>query len=198
MNRLNDRELEIIKDKEFLLTKVKAISKIESILKEVSQKLKIYLSESVLAYPDQSVFKTSKISKGENYLGFPYMVLDYPAIFSKKNIFAYRTMFWWGNFFSTTLQLEGEPLNYYRKTIAENINQLLDNEVYICVGQTPWHYHYGKDNYELLRSDHENHIEKCTFLKISKPFNLNEWENFPKSALSFFDLLITVLTKEYM
>ena len=40
-----------------------------------------------------------KISRGEQYLGLPYVMLDYPRIFSKENVFAIRTFFWWGNYF---------------------------------------------------------------------------------------------------
>ena len=31
-----------------------------------------------------------------------------PAVFSKENIFAIRTMFWWGNFFSISLHVSGK------------------------------------------------------------------------------------------
>ena len=53
------------------------------------------------------VQSTPKIAKGENYLQLPYVLLDYPRCFDKENIFAIRTMFWWGNFFSITLHLSG-------------------------------------------------------------------------------------------
>jgi hypothetical protein len=49
-----------------------------------------------------------KISRGENYQLLPYIILDYPSYFSRNNIFAVRTMFWWGNFFSITLHLSGD------------------------------------------------------------------------------------------
>jgi len=48
-----------------------------------------------------------KISRGENYLGLPYLVLDYPRLFRPDAVLAIRTFFWWGHFFSSTLQLSG-------------------------------------------------------------------------------------------
>ena len=194
MNRLTDLEFEIIQDKTFLLTKARAISKIESVLSETRKELKTFLIENPLHYPELSHFKTDKISKGENYLGLPYLVLDYPAVFSKENIFAYRTMFWWGNFFSTTIHMEGEPLNYYRKTIAKNIDRLIDSKVYICTGETPWQYHYGKDNYELASEHHQSLIEECNFLKLSKKIDLTEWERLPEISLQFFEMLSQVFS----
>jgi hypothetical protein len=95
-------------------------------------------------------------------------------------------MFWWGNFFSITMHLEGKFLDYYRKQNIKNIGPLQNQGVFIGIGNTPWHYHYGNDNYELLADSHHKHIEKCPFLKISKKFELNEWETFPEYAVNFF------------
>ena len=194
MIQLSDQEFKIIQDKELLITKANAISKIEGILSETRNKLRKSLSESSLTFPEKTLFKTNKISRGENYLGLPYLVLDYPAIFSKEDIFAFRSMFWWGNFFSSTLHLEGKFLHHYRKKIIKNLELLKDQDVYIGIGDSPWHYHYGNDNYELLADSHYKHIEKCTFLKISKKFELNECESFPEYAVNFFNQMVFILT----
>ena len=58
-----------------------------------------------------------KISKGENYNGLPYVMFDYPRFFTKENVFAVRTFFWWANYFSVTLHLKGE----YKEMFAETI-----------------------------------------------------------------------------
>jgi len=196
MQKLNKYEFEIIQDKDFLLAKAHALSKIELMLTDTRKKLKKALTQNALPYPKPSDFKTSKISKGENYLGLPYMVLDFPAVFSKDNIFAFRSMFWWANFFSSTLHLQGQFLDHYRNAIIHNFEMLEHQEIYIGVGDTPWHYHYGKDNYKLLGPNHKNHIEKCYFLKLSKKFSLKEWHSFPLSATSFYQKVVTSLTHE--
>ncbi len=196
MNHLDDREFEIIQDKEFLLTKAKAISKIIGILSETRTELKGFLSENSLPFPVKSAFKTDKISRGENYLGLPYLVLDYPAVFSKEGIFAYRTMFWWGNFFSTTLHLEGVYLNYYRNKIIHQLDELDQEQIYIGIGDSPWEYHYKKDNYEILSPDHKKHIEVCTFLKLSKKITLSNWTKIPQISRSFYEQLTTILNSE--
>jgi len=66
------------------------------------------------------------------------MVLDFPALFTTKTVFAYRTMFWWGNFFSASLHLERIALNYFRNSIIRNFGKLLKKDVYIGIGDTPW------------------------------------------------------------
>ena len=40
--------------------------------------------------PAEMLFHSPKISKGENYKGLPYVMLDYPRCFGKTDIFAIR------------------------------------------------------------------------------------------------------------
>lgn len=190
---LTERELVIIQDQEFLLTKARASAKVYNMLSTTREELKRIVENSRLTPEQKSLFKTSKISRGENYLGLPYQVLDYPAFFSKKDTFAYRTMFWWGNFFSATLQLEGDFLDHFRKQIVLGLDELVNLELFICVGATPWEYHYGEDNYQLLAFDHRNHIESCTFLKLSRKQSLENWQQLPEFSSLFLSKLIRIL-----
>ena len=166
----------------------------ELIFSETGKHLKKAVEQSAFPYPEPSAFRTNKVSNGENYLGLPYMVLDYPAIFTKNNIFAFRSMFWWANFFSSTLHLQGKFLNHYRNTIIHNFEMLEHQDIYIGVGDTPWHYHYGEDNYVLLKQSHKKHIDKYPFLKLSKKFPMKSLEKFPESAVAFYQHIVTVLT----
>ena len=61
-----------------------------------------------LAIPRGENAYSGKISRGENYRGLPYLILDYPAYFSQKDIFAFRTMFWWGHFFQCRTTSTGD------------------------------------------------------------------------------------------
>lgn len=146
--------------------------------------------ESKYSFPEGIDLITGKISRGEKYLNLPYMVLDYPALFKTENIFAYRTMFWWGNFFSATLHLEGLSLERVRNKISTNLNKLTGKRIYICTGETPWHYHYGKDNYELLTQDHYDFINKCGFLKLSRKIDLKDWKHLLEFSRDFLGLLL--------
>src|SRR5450755_2986522 len=58
--------------------------------------------------PIKEILETPpRISKGENYKGLPWVVLDYPRAFGRLDVLAVRTLFWWGNYFSVTLHLKG-------------------------------------------------------------------------------------------
>lgn len=117
-----------------------------------------------------------KITKGENYNGFPYVIMDYPAAFEKENIFALRTMFWWGNFISITLHLSGK----YKLAFEQNIlkqNQPL-KDFYIAVADTEWQHHFQEDNYVPFSKITEEGLEKIrqrNFLKIALKYELHHW-----------------------
>src|SRR5205085_6167099 len=101
---------------------------------------------------------TGKIFRGENYRKLPYVVLDYPKLFSADNVLAFRTMFWWGNEFSFTLHLQGRALDKFRAAIEKNIHTLQHKQFYFCVNDSPWQYSFTADNYlplDELLSDSE-------------------------------------------
>lgn len=191
--QFDDRELQFIKDEEFLLTKNAIIGKIHSLLELTKKEIHSSLSNYHLISPEKKEFKTGKISRGENYRGLPYLVLDYPAVYSKKDIFAFRTMFWWGNFFSTSLHLQGRFLECYRSMLAAQVQRLARDQFYFCIGESPWEYHYGEDNYRLLSENDQPLIDKKEFLKLSKKYNLDEWENLPALATKFVTEVLSLL-----
>lgn len=190
---LTAREIEVISDTEFLISKRAAINKIDELLSYTHKKLSDIFNNSTITFPSKNKFSTGKISRGENYRGLPYLVLDYPAVFLNENIFAFRTMFYWGHFFSTTLHLQDESLNYYRDRILDNFNDLLHKNIYISVGETPWEYHYGLDNYELLIENHKGLIKKCSFLKLSKKIDIKDWHQVPEFASDFYKILLEII-----
>jgi hypothetical protein len=169
------------------------LENINELLGQTRQELKVSVENSNFSFPDRTDLLNGKISKGENYKNLPYLVLDYPALFTKKTVFAYRTMFWWGNFFSATMHLEGMALNYYRNSITLNLDRLLKKDVYIGVGDAPWQYHYFDENYILLNEAHRDFITNCKFLKLSKKIELNNWSDVPKFSTTFFELVLSVL-----
>ena len=75
-------------------------------------------------WPRELLRTPPKISKGENYKGLPWVVLDYPRLFGREDVFAIRTLFWWGNYFSVTLHLKGIYKEMFLTVIRENIPAL--------------------------------------------------------------------------
>jgi len=191
--KLTEKELSILLDRDFLLTKATVINKIYELLELTRKSIKRSVENSNFSFPEGTDLLGGKISKGENYKNLPYMVLDFPALFTKDTVFAYRTMFWWGNFFSATLHLEGSALNDYRNSIANNIDKLLNQNIYLGIGKTPWHYHYEDDNYILLNEGHLNFINNCKFLKLSKKIEINKLDKVQEFSTNFFEQILSAL-----
>ncbi len=192
---LTDHELSILQDTDFLLTKTRALNKVEELLLDTRSALEAVVSESGFAFPPGAVLAGGKISRGDNYRGLPYRVLDQPALLANDDIFAFRTMFWWGHFFSITLHLEGDSLERFREGLAERIERLAGMNLYIGVGNTPWEYHYGRDNFVPLEPVQRMHLEKCSFLKLSRKIELVEWERLPAFTAGFLEKLLPVLAE---
>lgn len=193
MPQISTTELEVIQDTSFLKTKQSVTVKIRQLLGETRRQLLKSIRESAFDFPGGTDISMGKISRGENYRQLPYQVLDFPKLFKKENIFALRTMFWWGHFFSCTIHLQGKSLDLFRGRLAANFDQLLDREIYICIGETPWQYHYESDNYVLLKPDHLDYIKNCPFLKLSKKTSLQNWERIPDFSNDFFQLILGIL-----
>ena len=82
---LSPAEIELMQNGEIILTKNRVLEKMKSLLESVQQNQISYVQDYNLR---NEIFKVSpKISRGENYLGLPYLVLDYPRQSSGKNFF---------------------------------------------------------------------------------------------------------------
>ena len=167
-------EIELLSNKNILLGKNQILKKITAELQLFGQKTEHQLRSSYIV-------DKAKVSKGENLEGYPFRVLDYPRIFSKRDVFAFRTLFWWGNFISFTLHLKGTYL-------VENLDQLkklliaYDFQLYVSSAGNEWEHNPSNANYQLLNSKILSHINSnnIDFLKIvqveplSKVNQLNE------------------------
>ncbi len=173
-------ELDILGDSSFLLLKNSLNEKIIKLLGEIEAELRPSVEAHSFLYPADTYLKSGKISKGEQYQGLPYFMLDYPRKFTREEIFAFRTMLWWGNHFSCTLHLEGDTLLSKKDHIVAKL--IDENDLYFCVNHTPWEYHFLPDNYqriEHLTKDKIIHqIEQYGFIKISSKIYISEWFEF--------------------
>lgn len=144
-------EMELMNDADIILTKNVVLHKIKVML-EGLQNVMTYEVQKGRSFYTHPVFDPSpKISRGENYMGLPYLVLDYPRQFDSVNIFALRSMFWWGNYFSSTLQLAGDYKTEFVGKIEDAYQSLSDNKYFISVNEDPWQHHFDEENY--LRID---------------------------------------------
>ena len=163
---------------ELILTKNRILYGIKRLLEGLESELleKAYYLEN--NYLRSVLEPLPKISRGENYGGLPYLVLDFPRQFDSLNIFAIRTMFWWGHEFSSTLHLAGK----YKLNLAPRIeaayHQLARQQYYIGVNEDPWQHHFEEDNYRPVAAlSEEEFVAYCRsfdHLKIAGKWYLQD------------------------
>lgn len=177
--QLSQREMELVNNTEWIFTKQLILKKVYQILGNLHHHFKKVVIKEKDFLPKIWQKPGGKISKGENYKGLPYAILDYPASFSKENIFAVRTMFWWGNFFSVSLHLSGKWLDKM-SNFNEGILFLREKKFWISVHDDQWEHHFEEDNFVEISELSEDEIAKLRskfFLKIAKKTALTEWNS---------------------
>ncbi len=192
---LSDEELQLVSNAGWILTKHTITRKVYELFGHLAEQYKPVVAGGNL--PLTVVQSSPKISKGENYLLLPYVMLDYPRCFGGENIFAVRTMFWWGNFFSLTLQLSGEYKNVFEKNLIAGYDQLKQQEFYVCINEDAWQHHFEKENYsfigQLTKEEFQQVILEKEFVKLAVKFPLNYWSKIPEIFPGKFSLLMQLL-----
>lgn len=186
---LSKYELELVTNPDVILTKNGIIQKVIGLFGELNDQFSELAAQSL---PAELRSVSAKISKGENYLGLPYVMLDSPRNFGKSGIFAIRTFFWWGNFFSVTLHLSGEYLPLYRDTVGLAIEQDLLRGWYLSAGENEWDHHFEQENYAPVQTPETIEPGK-SFLKLATFISLAEWESAPGFLLNQYRLLMKIL-----
>lgn len=193
---LSDDELQLVNNTGWILTKRKIIDKVNSLLAQVSERQKLQIEKESGWLPDAVVRSTPKIAKGENYLQLPYLLLDHPRCFDGNHIFAVRTMFWWGNFFSLTLHLSGDHKKMFVEKIIKNLPAVAPG-IFICIHANQWHHHFEADNYAAIKDidkdELENMIREKEFIKLAIKFPLQSWDAIPLLLDKAFDEMMALL-----
>ncbi|MEO5948134.1 MAG: hypothetical protein ABIP79_15055 [Chitinophagaceae bacterium] len=195
--RLSQKEMELIRNADLILTKNAILKKVDHFFSDLQIKQKISLDQHYTKLPVELIQSSPKISKGEYYNGLPYRMLDFPKIFNHSEIFAIRTMFWWGHFFSFTIHLAGKYKTLYEKKITTAYSLLKENDFYYCINKEQWEHHFEEANYKpietLTEKEFEKIVKSSTFCKIAYKFPLQEFDIVEKALLINFKKIIEML-----
>lgn len=188
--QLTPEEYSIVNNSRFLLVKADIINKVKAEFEVLQDAYAGILNSAGIILPATAA---PKISRGENYKGLPYLVLDYPAVFNKENILAFRTMFWWGNFFSITLHLQGTYKEQYLQSITQKLLQSKPHGLYLSCNQTAWEYHYETANYRPVEHMADEQIistlNQNNFIKLSAKLELSGYEQLQPFMKEWFGVL---------
>jgi len=194
--KLSKTELSLVTDASVILTKNNIIAKVYQLFGGLSSHWQNYVAEKAANLPVEITAASAKIYKGEQYLGLPYVMLDYPRVYTAQHILAIRCFFWWGNFFSITLHLSGRFMQAYKQNLNNWINSNTGQGWFICVNTDAWQHHFGENNYcsiDVMGNTilNETLAAQDSFVKVAKRMPLEQWDD----ALSFFMKEYTTLMK---
>jgi hypothetical protein len=178
-------EMRLVSDPAWILTKNSIIRKVVELFGELSGEWRQMLaSERMGRLVGTSEAKVTwgdpKISRGEQYKGLPWVMLDYPRVFGKEDVLAVRTMFWWGHYFSVTLHLKGSYLRTYLPVILSNRGLLEAAGFWPGTSEDEWEHDHRPGAWEI-RNPH--------FLKVSARCEINQSEMLAEK----FAVLVRVL-----
>ena len=189
---LSSAEMELMQNAEVILTKNRILGKMKVLLEQIQEKQIDFINQNDIS--NEIFIVSPKISKGENYLGLPYLILDYPRQSSKNDFFFIRTMFWWGNFFSCTLHLANNSKETFGKKIKDSYFQL--RNYYISINEDQWVHHLQESDYQkidsMIKEQFEESCENFNHIKIAGRHSLNEWEKAPLELFENWKFFLSV------
>jgi hypothetical protein len=180
--QLSAEEMRLVTDPAWILTKNSVIRKAVEMLSDLSGEWR-------------DVFRLEtepKISKGEQYKGLPWVMLDYPRVFGKEDVMAIRTMFWWGHCFSITLHLKGRYLRTYMPVILTRLAELEAAGFRPGIAEDEWEHEHTPGTWEAI-TDGPFAMAERPFAKLSVNIGLDRWNKAPEILTEKFAVLAGIL-----
>lgn len=198
--QLSSFEMDLVNNANWILTKNAIIEKAKALLSALQdaqlnqlQSLKNVLPPEVIAIPP-------KISRGENYKGLPWLMLDHPRYFDRENVFAIRTMFWWAHHFSLTLHLSGSYKEAYQEQICGSYEFLRTSNCFVSIHESEWEHHFESDNYmpvqHLTAEAFMEIVHTRPFLKLAQRLPLEKWNDAPAELAGWFNHYLALLADQ--
>ncbi|MEP6749005.1 MAG: hypothetical protein ABJB86_14835 [Bacteroidota bacterium] len=187
--QLSEEEMKLVSNSEWILTKHRVIEKVYRLFGNLSMQMQSFLEAHENVLPPGVLQIPPKISKGEQYEAMPYVVLDYPRLFSKEDVFAIRSFFWWGNYFSITLHLKGKFYEQWYKKIARAVTEKqLEGFYYSCAGNEFSFDLSGKNYFSCDRINifYDGKTGPQPFLKISYKISFEQWDTAEQRLMEAF------------
>lgn len=200
--QLSTEELSLVQNAHWLLTKNTIIEKVYTLFGDIAHQERIRLGglagnlqQNPAFLGPEVLVPSPKISRGENYGGLPWVMLDYPRLFNRQHTFAIRTLFWWGHFFSVTLHLKGQYKQQYQQNLLTNLPLLASRHFFLCVSGNEWRHEFEEDNYKPLTQINAASVEEILlandFCKLSAKISLPQWNRSKELIIDLYETIVT-------
>ena len=177
---LSTKELELVSNTDWILTKNNIIQKVYTLFGLVSSEYQTIIQSYPLINSQEIMASSPKIAKGEQYEGLPWVMLDFPRCYDAINWMGVRSFFWWGNSFCITLLLGGSFRAQYESNIIKNVQEKkISQNWLIGIGDNPWQHHFRENNYLPIQQFTIDQIKQLPFLKLTKKLNAADWSTLP-------------------
>lgn len=197
MNSFSEEELLLMSNAKVLLMKRQVIRKVSDDFSRLESEFKKILGKSAgLKLPEGTLQKAGKISRGENYKGLPYLVLDYPRLMNKEQILNIRLLFWWGHYYSISLHLAGEAWHQYKSRVITNLSGDLSHNQFIQYQGSPWEHDVSLPSFvplENIGTEKLKGLSEAHFLRIVNLLPLKGVEELEYFAKSTFEKFLSML-----
>ncbi|MBL0342121.1 MAG: hypothetical protein IPP71_15100 [Bacteroidetes bacterium] len=198
--RFSEAEMAFLTDTSLFEKKRNIINKTIALFGEIEQSFHHLAANYGSVVPEDALKKRGKISRGENYKGLPYVILDHPAVFSKDGIFAFRSLMWWGNPFSFTFHISGNFLTDFQVVMANGLKTREFSNTLICINSNQFEHHLGESNYQKLPSflnsgrTIDELIKQQGFIKIAIAVPLEDIKNLNDQGIVFLEKILDLLS----
>ncbi len=182
-------------DTRFILTKNAVLKKVELLFGALSERIRHSVTE--LGLNESPLFVSGpKIARGEKYQGLPWIMLDYPRIFSRTDTCAIRCFFWWGHYWTVTLQLAGIYLDQHKQSVKTFVQEINEKNWYLSVGEDQWQHQLELTAYTATDSIDKTYWQKDRpFLKLVKKIPLEQWDDIFPLLENSIDSMLSILKK---
>ena len=175
---------------DWLFTKNSILGKVDSFFGEMAHTLQhLFLTPANPALPSD-LLGSPKLSRGEHYGGLPYRILDFPRHFEQESVLAWRTLFWWGQFFSVTVHLKGTYQKQFAPVLLSSLHKG-SSSFSVSLSGDEWDHDCRK--YVLLSdrplTDWLSDIPGAPFCKIARHWPLEDWPQLPVLMVSCYEEL---------
>lgn len=188
---LSHTELEMVTNAELILTKNRIIQKVMQLFGEVSAAAQSSLANGLLNDLPEVQAIGPKISKGEQYQELPWVMLDYPRLFSNQHVLAIRCFFWWGHYVSIVLHLKGAYVQQHREALQASV---WDAGTLFDTGHDEWNNDLTHPDFQPIQQVPAAVWHERSYIRIATKIPLSEWDRIESFLINQYQYFNQVLT----
>ena len=194
MPYFDERTLHLLNNKQFYNDLIIAETRVQALLEACAVEIKAAW-EPLLTSDDPLLRSAAKTTRGNNFLGYPWTIIDFPRKFEADGFLALRILCLRGHCFSITLHLSGEPFKYYLKNIIARKSQI-PSHYFLSANSDEWMHIIDEKNYwrmDQSEIDFSKEIQNSTYLKIAHKIPFEDADSLPRIAGETAKLLFEIL-----